>query len=405
MKNKFKGIIHNEIPDNWDELTKEDPRIRKSLLETLKYSSNTPFVCITHPEYVCCEYKMKLNLFAFRKHGISIPFNVIGMPVSVSSCGFRGNIDALLDDYKTRKGLFLILNLNSEQIEIVRRRGDIATGQTLATCIFENTFTDFPNYLSSLRSEYRRRLKIALRKGENLKTAIIDNKLFDAKLHNLYLQVQKRSKYPLETLGIEFFRNFEGEIHVFYDNTIKNCELEYTKNNNENISENEIDKFSSDENNDAMFSRYDSSERNHGNNNNSNNSKVSSENKFESAGATTSSINYKEGAIKTSLAFVMITYEEKQMDFIFGGMDYEKRDQYDLYYNMLLHIARIGIENGVSRIDFGQTAEQSKCKIGCKISHKYMASFSNNKLLNYILQKSASLLEYKNPIETYKTFK
>ncbi|MCL2632624.1 MAG: GNAT family N-acetyltransferase, partial [Coriobacteriia bacterium] len=49
----------------------------------------------------------------------------------------------------------------------------------------------------------------------------------------------------------------------------------------------------------------------------------------------------------TAVAFVSLLMDGGNLNFIFGGQDYEKRDRLDLYYNMLIFILRYGIEHKV----------------------------------------------------------
>lgn len=84
--------------------------------------------------------------------------------------------------------------------------------------------------------------------------------------------------------------------------------------------------------------------------------------------------------------------------FLFGGFIKEDIKVYDIYYNMLLKIIEIGIENKIKTIEFGQTAEESKLKIGCIEQYKYLYVHHSNFLLNFIIQR---LL----PLFTYKTYK
>ena len=71
MKKSFEGKIHLDVPDDWDTLAKK-PLLPASTLETLKTASGTVFRCVVHPEYVCTEYNMKLNLFTFGRLSITV---------------------------------------------------------------------------------------------------------------------------------------------------------------------------------------------------------------------------------------------------------------------------------------------------------------------------------------------
>jgi ubiquinone biosynthesis protein Coq4 len=154
----------------------------------------------------------------------------------------------------------------------------------------------------------------------------IEPKNFDERHYALYLNVLRRSKYPLETLGIDFFKNFDAEIYEFYLND------------------------------------------------------------------------------NNPIAFVQIKQIEDILYFVFGGMDYSSRDELDLYYNMLLYILQIGLERGVRLIDFGQTAESAKMRLGCKLSKKFMYARSSNGILNFGLKVFAGMLVYNDKFEYFNVF-
>jgi len=317
MKKKFAGSVHNDIPDGifiykW---------LNSDTLHVLKHSSDTAFSLVLHPDYVCTEYKMKLNLFAFRRWQLRIPVTVIGPPVSVDSIGYSGDLDKLIADYRRRKGLYLILNL--PEYPLLTEKA--AIGETLSTCLFHNHFSSCEDYFHALRGNYRRRLKRALKKGASLRVELINNADYTEALHQLYMQVRLKSPYPLETLGHEFFKLFEGEIYVFYDDA-------------------------------------------------------------------------------DPVAFVALQRFGQELCFVFGGMDYSQRDKFDLYYNMLLLILRLAIQQGVEWVNFGQTAEHSKLRIGCTLAKRYMVAFSGNHIIDHALRIFGKLLVYQAPKEAYRCF-
>jgi len=317
MKKRFEGVIHSKIPDgiNINEWLDSD------ILRVLERSSDTHFSVVSHPNYTCTEYKTKLNLFAFSRFRLYIPITIIGPPVSVDSVGYNGDLNKLVADYKRRRGLYLVLNL-PEYPDIAEKA---AIGETLSSCYFYNHFHSFEDYFTALRGSYRRRLKKALKKGDSLRVEKINNSEYSEELHKLYKQVRQNSKYPLETLSYEFFKCFENDIFVFFDNT-------------------------------------------------------------------------------EPIAFVSTKQFEKEMSFVFGGMDYSKRDKFDLHYNMLLFVLRLAIQQRVECVNFGQTAEHSKQRIGCTLSKRYMVAFSGNLIINQIIRFFGDFLEYRTPKEIYRCF-
>jgi predicted N-acyltransferase len=96
----------------------------------------------------------------------------------------------------------LFLNLTEKPTDIKN-----ASGKTLPTIVFSNSFVDWNDYLASLRSNYRRRLKMISRNNVNLRLEKKDCSAFTEEMHRQYLQVYKRSNGKLEKLSFEFFRN------------------------------------------------------------------------------------------------------------------------------------------------------------------------------------------------------
>jgi len=324
MKKKFEGKVIS-LPDNeWDKKVSANRWLSSDvILSTVTKEHKVK--AIIHSSYCACEYKMKLNLFTFGKIKIQFPFTVIAPPASVDCIGYIGNVQDMIDDYRNKKGLFLILNLEKKDTLNISKNS-AAVGKTLSSCIFFNSFENFENYLSKLRSSYRRRIKTALEKGQNLKALRINNVDFNNEIYELYLQVLKHSQFPLETLPITFFQ-------------LSNCNIDVFYNGNKPV------------------------------------------------------------------AFVMYYINNSFMSFVLGGMNYNLRDAFDLYYNMLLHMLKIGIFNKVSTIDFGQTAENTKCRLGCGIEERYMAAFSGNRFITKLLCRFAPLLEYNQEIVKNNVFK
>lgn len=292
------------------------------ILPCLQGASDTPFSVVVHPDYQCFEYVLKLNIFTFSRLRLHLPVTVVGLPVSLSKCGYAGDLNALIRDYQRRRGLFLVLNLDAPCPE-----PSVGGGETLGTCLFSQSFSSLEDYLGALRSPYRRRLNIAQKKAEALRWRELAPEDFSESLYELYRQVADRTDYPLERLNLSFFRRFPARIHALYEG-------------------------------------------------------------------------------QTPVAFVQTRLQGNTLSFLFGGMDYQKRDRYDLYYNMLLQILRLGVDARAAAIDYGQTAERSKMRVGCTLHPKYMAVFCHIPLLNRMLKHVMGLFSYRaktDPVNPFKT--
>ncbi|MEL7648733.1 MAG: hypothetical protein AAGU76_11605 [Sedimentibacter sp.] len=111
---------------------------------------------------------------------------------------------------------------------------------------------------------------------------------------------------------------------------------------------------------------------------------------------------------KDVLAFIQLKEIKDKNDtlyFLFGGFRKEDNEAYDIYYNMLLKIIETGIEKQVKTIEFGQTAEESKLKIGCREKCKYLYVHHSNPVLNFFIQHLVPLFSYKTYNIKHHVFK
>jgi hypothetical protein len=316
MKKTYQGIECTDL----DAFFGQDMTAEKAIFAAATHRDN-PYKLILGDGYKCCEYKKNINIFSFGKAKLNLPFTIIAPPVSIDTVGYYGDVDMLIKDYSKRKGLFLILNERKE------RKDYAACAHTLSAAIFTNKFSSFEEYKSSLRSHYRRRLMLAEKKGDHLQWKRVPSQTFDQKLYQLYLQVLHHSDFPLETLGIDFFRLCPARVDALYDTE------------------------------------------------------------------------------QNPVAFVMTAHSEAQTTFIFGGMEYSLRDEYDLYYNMMIQVLRVGFENRADKIEFGQTAENTKCRLGCELESRFMLFFTRNPVLLFLSKKLIHFLEYRPGRETYHVFR
>jgi len=73
--------------------------------------------------------------------------------------------------------------------------------------------------------------------------------------------------------------------------------------------------------------------------------------------------------------------------------------------NMLLLIIRYGIENGYKCIDLGQTAEETKMKLGALQQPKSMYIHHSNPVLSILFDRLAGRFSYKHYEIVHTVFK
>lgn len=107
------------------------------------------------------------------------------------------------------------------------------------------------------------------------------------------------------------------------------------------------------------------------------------------------------------VAFYQLLENGDELIFEFTGFDAELAPRHDTYNRMLMEIIRHGIENGFRRIDFGQTAEEAKLRMGCRYEYIYVLANHSNPIFNLVLKVFSPLLNYKpipeNGFNVFKT--
>jgi len=93
------------------------------------------------------------------------------------------------------------------------------------------------------------------------------------------------------------------------------------------------------------------------------------------------------------------------MYFFFGGTDYSVNGQYNAYFNNIAGILEEAIEQQCSTIDFGQTAEIPKTRLGGKVRELNLFVYHRNAIINKFLSVSRNLLQYNRKIPETHVFK
>lgn len=64
------------------------------------------------------------------------------------------------------------------------------------------------------------------------------------------------------------------------------------------------------------------------------------------------------------VAFAIVLVDDRTLRFLYTGLDYERNEEACLYFNLLYHVVRAGIELGRERIEMGITAYPPKMDVG-----------------------------------------
>lgn len=207
----------SELPEAWDRLAIDYFQTRKFLGYTEEFNPCDQRYYLLEKEgdfkAGVIVYSLKIDLFTFLSIPSPFRMHIAGIPCSVSSSGFIGDpglLPEIFNHIKNRqKGLFLALNLDPKT-----RVSGMICGRTLPTIILKPNYKSWDEYLSSLRSSYRRRILLISQRFSGVEKFNGGCSRFNDQMYLQYLQVLKRSKGKLETLSQAFFENLPGEFRL-----------------------------------------------------------------------------------------------------------------------------------------------------------------------------------------------
>lgn len=105
------------------------------------------------------------------------------------------------------------------------------------------------------------------------------------------------------------------------------------------------------------------------------------------------------------VAFIQLYENKDTLVFLFGGFEDQHNRQYDLYMNMLLEIIKYAVNRNFKYIDFGQTAEETKLKLGSEQQHKFMYLHHSNRFVNGLLKRLVGIFSYREYDVKHRIFK
>lgn len=108
---------------------------------------------------------------------------------------------------------------------------------------------------------------------------------------------------------------------------------------------------------------------------------------------------------KKMLCWHVVCKDKEVLFFYFGGLNYAFRDQYHSYNNNLLGIISAAVDHNYGIVDFGQTAEIAKTRLGGNLSERRMFAYHRNPVFFYFLRVFKSLFTYSKQPEHCQVFK
>jgi hypothetical protein len=111
---------------------------------------------------------------------------------------------------------------------------------------------------------------------------------------------------------------------------------------------------------------------------------------------------YSEGKM---ICWHVVCKDTGVLFFFFGGMNYKYRDRYHSYNNNLLGIVSFALDHKYQEIDFGQTAQIAKTRLGGNLSERRMFFYHKNPIVFKILKLFKNLINYSKTFEKPAVFK
>jgi hypothetical protein len=96
--------------------------------------------------------------------------------------------------------------------------------------------------------------------------------------------------------------------------------------------------------------------------------------------------------------------EGPRLTFFFGGTDNAFLAERHAYQNNITGILREAFDRGCREVDFGQTAEIAKTRLGGEIVEKCMAAYSRNAIVRLLLRLGRPALQYRRRIPPAHVF-
>jgi hypothetical protein len=97
--------------------------------------------------------------------------------------------------------------------------------------------------------------------------------------------------------------------------------------------------------------------------------------------------------------------DSKRMYFLIGGIDYQINQDKDAYFNNLIGVVKESIEENCKEIEFGQTAEIPKMRVGGNLIDKYMFMYHKNPVIKGFFKVFGRYVENKPVSEIPNVFK
>lgn len=207
------------LPAEWDLLAGDNYALQRSFLTILERTQpcgqryHLFYTTDGKLDSIVLTFQTRMNLMQYTRFRwmenatlVHVPFSVT-RPGQVIGAATRSEVEAFI---RSIRGYRIVMNWRDEA-----GFAGLATGPMSPQLSLTLRWPDFDSYWRSLRSPYRRRAQLAMRKGKDLQFRILaDNKKFNSRLYQLYRHVNFKSRIRIETLSQAYFQEIPARIVV-----------------------------------------------------------------------------------------------------------------------------------------------------------------------------------------------
>lgn len=104
------------------------------------------------------------------------------------------------------------------------------------------------------------------------------------------------------------------------------------------------------------------------------------------------------------VGFVQMIENGGELIFEFVGLNYQHNQELDVYQNLLIKMVEYACVNNFSKLEMGQTAEESKLRLGASYIPLHLLIRHSNPFLNWFTQLIAPFIQYKPDKVQYNVF-
>ncbi len=107
----------------------------------------------------------------------------------------------------------------------------------------------------------------------------------------------------------------------------------------------------------------------------------------------------------SAVGFIQYKVHKQTLYFMFCGFHEKTNHDHDLYINLLITLVKAAYQEGCTKIDFGQTTETTKMKLGAEKVDRKLYVTSRHKMIKHLAKWILPHISYKSEENTFRVFR